>query len=87
MRNERGWSEAVVASTRELTHDVREIEIAPKDGARPWTPGAHIEVLLPSGKSGWIPVAAARPVVTNRMCYAKNSAGEWKIVLFDQAEE
>lgn len=47
----------------------------------------HIEVLLPSGKSGWIPVAAARPLVSNRLCYSKTPAGEWKITAFDQNED
>ena len=49
MRIERGWSEATVLAARQLTRDIREIELAPTDGARPWTPGAHIEVLLPLG--------------------------------------
>jgi hypothetical protein len=48
-------------------------------------PPTHLEVLLPSGKSGWIPVSAARPMVSNRLCYAKTSAGKWAIVLFDEA--
>jgi hypothetical protein len=54
-----------------------------EENARP----THIEVLLPSGKSGWIPVAAARPLVSNRLCYARTPAGEWKIAAFDQNEE
>jgi hypothetical protein len=58
----------------------------PQEGDNP-PKATHYEILLPSGKSGWIPVAAVLPMVTNRMCYGKNSAGEWKIVLFDQAEE
>ncbi len=48
-------------------------------------PPTHVEVLLPSGKSGWIPISAARPMVSNRLCYAKTSAGKWTIVLFDEA--
>ena len=40
-----------------------------------------------SGKSGWVPVAAARPLVSNRLCYARTPAGEWKIAAFDQNEE
>jgi len=50
-------------------------------------PPTHLEVLLPSGKSGWIPVSAARPMVSNRLCYAKSSAGKWAIALFDEAGE
>jgi len=47
MRDQHGWSEGVVVSTRQLTDDVREIVIAPEGGARAWTPGAHIDVLAP----------------------------------------
>jgi hypothetical protein len=43
--------------------------------------------LLPSGKSGWIPVAAARPLITNRLCYAKTPNGDWKIASIDQADQ
>ena len=50
-------------------------------------PPTYLEVLLPSGRSGWIPVSAARPMVSNRLCYAKTSAGKWVIVLFDEAGE
>jgi hypothetical protein len=46
----------------------------------------HIEVLLPSGKSGWIPAASALPLVTDRVCYAKTRNGEWKIALIDKTE-
>ena len=55
----------------------------PQDGAKP----THIEVLLPSGKSGWIAAAAARPLVSNRLCYAKTASGDWKIVALDQNED
>jgi hypothetical protein len=46
----------------------------------------HLKVLLPSGKSGWIPFAAASPLSTDRLCYAHPPGGEWKIVGFDQAQ-
>lgn len=47
---------------------------------------SHLQVLLPSGNPGWIPAAAARPLVNNRLCYAKTVNGEWKIVAFDESE-
>jgi len=50
-------------------------------------PPTFFEVLLPSGKSGWVPASAARPMEGNRLCYAKDSSGKWKIVLFDEASE
>jgi hypothetical protein len=49
-------------------------------------PVTHLQVLLPSGKSGWIPISAALPLVTDRLCYAVTSDGSWKFAAFDQAE-
>jgi len=46
----------------------------------------HLEVLLPSGKSGWIASSAARSFVNDSLCYARTAKGEWKIAAFDQAE-
>jgi ketosteroid isomerase-like protein len=46
----------------------------------------HYEVLLPTGKSGFVPKAAARAFVNDSLCYAKTAQGEWKIAAFDQAE-
>jgi hypothetical protein len=45
----------------------------------------HYEVLLPTGKSGWIAAAAARPMVSNRLCYAMTPSGHWAIALYDDA--
>jgi hypothetical protein len=52
----------------------------PPDAQKP----THLEVLLPSGKSGWIPASAARSFVTESLCYAQTSKGDWKIAAFDQ---
>lgn len=46
----------------------------------------HLQILLPSGKTGWIPSSAARPLNSNRLCYAKTMSGDWKIVNFDETE-
>jgi hypothetical protein len=56
------------------------------EGKPPVTP-THLDVLMPYGKTGWIPAAAARPLSTERLCYAKTAKGEWKIVAYDQPEE
>jgi hypothetical protein len=45
----------------------------------------HVEVLLPSSKSGWVPVNSVLPMVTDRLCYAKTPNGQWKLALIDQA--
>jgi hypothetical protein len=47
---------------------------------------AFLEVLMPSGKTGWIPASAAKPLNAEHLCYAKTVSGEWKIVGYDQPE-
>ena len=56
-----------------------------REGAPP-PPPTHYEVLLPSGRTGWVPVTAVRPLKTDHLCYAHTRVGEWKIAAFDQAE-
>jgi hypothetical protein len=46
----------------------------------------HYEVLLPSGRAGWIPASAARRFQADRLCYALTGQGEWKIAIYDSAE-
>jgi len=59
----------------------------PATEGKPAAAPTHYEVLLPTGKTGWIPVAAVRPLSAERLCYAKTPKGEWKIVAYDQPEE
>lgn len=54
------------------------------EGENPARP-THLEVLLPSGKTGWIAASAARQLQSDQLCFAKTPSGEWKIVAFDQA--
>jgi hypothetical protein len=54
---------------------------------QPEPPATHLQVLLPAGKTGWIPAAAARPLMSDRLCYAKVVNGDWKIAAFDQSGE
>jgi len=44
MRAEHVWTDATLRATSALAPGVRAFEIAPRDGARPWAPGAHIDV-------------------------------------------
>ncbi len=53
---------------------------------KPALPVTHLQVLLPSGKTGWMPASAARPMNNNQLCYAKTVNGDWKIVGFDESE-
>jgi hypothetical protein len=46
----------------------------------------HYEVLLPSGRTGWISANAARAFQTDRLCYALTANGEWKIAIYDSAQ-
>jgi hypothetical protein len=57
----------------------------PRTGEEPAPPVTHLEVLIPTGKTGWIPLSAARPLETDRLCYAATPSGQWRIVLYDQA--
>jgi hypothetical protein len=41
--------------------------------------------LLPSGKTGWAPVATVRPLFVDRLCFAK-AGSDWKIAVYEQAE-
>src|ERR1700730_13821429 len=58
----------------------------PNQEGQPGAPTTHFEVLLPSGKSGWVAAATVRPLVSERLCYAKTPGEEWKIVGYDQPE-
>jgi len=55
-----------------------------KDG-QPAPQITHLEILLPSSKSGWVPLNSVLPMVTDRLCYAKTPDGQWKLALIDQA--
>jgi len=46
MRDSGQWGPATVRSTELVTPTVREFEIAPAAGVRPWSPGSHIDVSL-----------------------------------------
>jgi hypothetical protein len=58
----------------------------PAPEGQPASTPTHLEVLLPTGKSGWIAVAAVLPLDTSRLCYAKTPAGAWKIAIYDASE-
>jgi hypothetical protein len=44
------------------------------------------EVLLPSGRSGWVAASALKPMQSNQLCFAKTPGGDWKIASFDQTD-
>jgi hypothetical protein len=49
-------------------------------------PPVHLELLLPSGKSGWAAVGAVKPLTADQLCFAKQPKGDWKISAYDQGE-
>jgi hypothetical protein len=55
---------------------------APKAGEN--LPTSFYEVLLPSGKSGWIDADGVDPLAIDRICYGKDKTGAWKIVGYEQ---
>jgi hypothetical protein len=44
----------------------------------------HFQLLLPSGKAGWVEVKAVQPLAVDKLCYGKGADGAWKIVGYDQ---
>jgi hypothetical protein len=59
----------------------------PVEEGKPGVPATHVEVLLPNGKSGWVPLSAVRAWDSERLCYAKTRSGDWKISSYDQLEQ
>jgi len=56
--------------------------------AKPGQPepqATHAEILLPSGKTGWVPMSALRPFDHDRLCFAQTPDGQWKIVGYDES--
>jgi hypothetical protein len=56
----------------------------PVEEGKPSVPATHVEVLMPNGKTGWVPVSAVRLYDAERLCYAKMTNGDWKIASYDQ---
>jgi hypothetical protein len=44
----------------------------------------HFQLLLPSGKTGWVDVNAVQPLAVDKLCYGKGTDGAWKIVGYEQ---
>jgi hypothetical protein len=44
----------------------------------------HYQLLLPSGKTGWVDVNAVQTLAVDRLCYGKGADGAWKIVGYEQ---
>ena len=59
----------------------------PAGEGQPEAKPTHYEVLLPSGRSGWIAASAARPFMAESLCYAQTAKGEWKIAAYDQTAD
>lgn len=57
---------------------------AAKEG-QPEPQATHAEILLPTGKTGWVPISALRPFDHDRLCFAQAVDGSWKIVGFDES--
>jgi hypothetical protein len=44
----------------------------------------HDQLLLPSGKTGWVEVKSVQPLAVDKLCYGKGPDGAWKIVGYEQ---
>jgi hypothetical protein len=75
---------SAVAKVSSVALPIVGIHPAPKEGAPPLAP-THFELLLPSGKAGWVRVGSVRPLFVDRLCFAK-VGGEWKIAAYEQWE-
>lgn len=76
---------AVVATVKGIALPIAGAHPAAKPGEPPTVPYTHFELLLPSGKTGWAPMATVRAVFGDRMCFAR-SGQEWRIAAYEQAE-
>ena len=73
---------APVATLAPQAVPVLAVHPSPDTGSAP----THYEVLMPTGRAGWIPADVARPLQADRLCYALTAKGEWKIAIYDSAE-
>jgi hypothetical protein len=80
-----GDAGAPIAKVDKVALPVLDVYPPSKEGQPPAQP-THLQVLLPSGKTGWIAASAARSLVSDRLCYAKTPSGDWKIAAYDQSE-
>jgi hypothetical protein len=76
---------AMVAKVDSLALPIVGLHPVPQPGATQDAAPTHFELLLPSGKSGWVPVDRVRPLFVDRLCYVKLGK-DWKIALYEQAE-
>lgn len=61
------------------------VRVLPDDNADPNQPPPMLKVVGPSGKVGFVPIAALLPVVFDQVCYTKDSGG-WKIAGYTGGE-
>ncbi len=81
-----GDTGAPIAKVGTIALPLLSVYPAAKEG-QPELQPTYVEVLLPSGKSGWIAAAAIRQLTTDRLCYAKTPSGDWKIATIDQPSQ
>jgi hypothetical protein len=75
---------AGVAKVKSIALPIVGLHPAPSGEARGAGP-THFELLLPSGKTGWAPIARVKPLFVDRLCFIKTGS-DWKIAVYDQAE-
>jgi hypothetical protein len=82
---ERPSGGAAVATVKDLALPIAGAHPPAKPGEAPGVPYTHVELLLPSGRSGWAPIGKLRPVFADRLCFAQFGK-EWRIAAYAQAE-
>jgi hypothetical protein len=76
---------ARVATVRNLALPIVGAHPPAKPGEPPGAPYTHVELLLPSGRSGWTAIDKLRPLLADRLCFAR-AGEEWRIAVYDQSE-
>lgn len=76
---------ASVAKVKSLALPIFGVHPPAKEGSASPSAPTHFELMLPTGKIGWVPVDRVRPLFVDRLCFAK-LGNEWKIAAYEQAE-
>jgi hypothetical protein len=58
----------------------------PRQGQQQDAAPTHLELLLPSGKTGWVAIDSVSPLGGAQLCLGRQPGGDWKIVSFDQGD-
>lgn len=76
---------AIVARLKSAALPIVSVYPEPSGSASAGAAPTYLELLLPSGQTGWTAFRGLEPLFVDRLCFAK-VGNEWKISVYDQAE-